>query len=278
MAKHAYKPAFVLVQGGWHNRESWRPLMSELDGRGHASVAIGLPGAGTDQGPLDPAVLGTEPSAVAGVTHAERTEAVVVAVREAAGKGNGEVIVVGHSGGGATVSAVAERVPDELKAIVFLAAFMLPDGMPIGELMGHELMAGSEVMSLFVADPEVVGALRVDAGSNDPDYIAAMRSALYGDLTDQQFETARSSVHNDESAAMSAEPLNITVERFGTVDRHYIKCTHDRAIPPDAQDLMIRLVDAEMPTTTMVHTMSTSHNAALSDPGGVADVLSSIAD
>ncbi len=278
MTKHANKPAFVFVQGGWHNRESWRELMSELDRRGHAGVAIDLPGAGTDQRPLDPAVLGTKPSAVAGVTHAERTEAVVGAVREAAGEGNGEVIVVGHSLGGATVSAVAERVPDELKAIVYLAGFMAPDGMSVGELMGHEPMAGSEVMSLLVADPEVVGALRIDAGSNDPDYIAAVRSALYGDLTDQQFETARSCVHNDESAALLAEPLNITVERFGTVDRHYIKCAYDRAVPPDAQDLMIRLVDAEMPTTTTVHTMNTSHNAAFSDPGGLADILSSITD
>lgn len=277
MTEHSNKPAFVLVQGGWHNRESWRQLMSELDGRGHASVATDLPGAGTDQPPLDPAVLGTEPSAVAGVTHAERTEAVVGAVREAAGKGNGQVVLVGHSLGGATVSAVAEHVPDELKAIVYLAGLMAPDGMSAGELMGHEAMAGSEVMSMLVADPEVVGALRIDAGSSDPDYIALVRSALYGDLTDQQFEMARLCIHNDESAVLLAEPLNITVERFGTVDRHYIKCTNDRAIPPDAQDLMIRLVDAEMPTTTTVHTIDTSHNAAFSDPGGVADILSSIA-
>jgi hypothetical protein len=105
-----------------------------------------------------------------------------------------------------------------------------------------------------------------------------MRSALYGDLTDQQFQMARSRVHYDESAALLADPTNITAERFGTVDRHYIRCTGDRAIPPDAQDLMIRLVDAEMPTTTTVHTVNTSHNAAYSDPAGLADILSSIAD
>ena len=129
-----------------------------------------------------------------------------------------------------------------------------------------------------MADPEVVGALRVDAGSTDPGYIAAMRSALYGDLTDQQFEAARSRVHYDESAALLAEPSTITVERFGTVDRHYIKCAKDRAIPPEAQDLMIRLVDEEMPTSTTVHNMNTSHNPSYSDPAGLADILSSIAE
>ena len=277
MTDHATKPAFVLVQGAWHNRKTWSELTHELDGLGHAAVAIDLPGAGTNQRPLDSAALGTEPSPVAGVTQPERTEAVVAAVREAAGEGNGEVVLVGHSLGGATISAVAEQIPNELKAVVYLTAFLLPSGMLVGEMLGHEAMASSEAMSLMVADPEVVGAFRVDAGSTDPDYVAVMRSALYGDLTDQQLETARSRIHNDESAALGAEPSNITATRFGTVDRHYIKCANDRAIVPEAQDLMIRLVDEEMSTSTTVHNMNTSHNPIYSDPAGLADILSSIA-
>src|SRR5258707_8637071 len=53
----------------------------------------------------------SEPSPIAGVTQEERTEAVVTLVRHAAALGDGKVILVGHSAGGMTVSAVAEQVP-----------------------------------------------------------------------------------------------------------------------------------------------------------------------
>jgi pimeloyl-ACP methyl ester carboxylesterase len=279
------KPAFVLIHGAWHSHETWNELVPELEACGHAVVAIDLPGAGANasvpdsfhQRPLDPAAFGSEPSPNAGVTQDERTDATIDAVRQAAKTGNGDVVLVGHSLGGLTISPVAEAIPDELKAVVYLTAFLLPNGMVAGEMIGHDVMAHAEVPPLFMADPEVVGALRLDTGSTDPDYVAKARSAFYADLTDEQLATALSRLHCDEPAAVAGVPSNITAERFGTVERHYVRCAQDRAIVAEGQDLMVSLVDTAMGNTTAVHNMETSHSPFYSDPAGLADILSTIA-
>lgn len=277
--------AFVLIHGAWHNQETWADLVPELTARGHASVAIDLPGAGANaavpesfsQRPLDPAAFGTEPSPNAGVTQEERTAAAIAAVRQAATLGNGEVVLVGHSLGGLTISPVAEQIPDELKAVVYLTAFMLPNGMVAGEMIGHEIMATAEVPPLFMADPEAVGALRMDTGSDDPAYLAKVKSAFYADLTDEQFATALTRLHCDEPAQVAGVPSPITPAAFGQVDRHYIRCAQDRAILAEAQDLMVQQVDAQMDNTTTVHRMDTSHSPFYSQPAALADILTSLA-
>jgi len=284
MTDRSSKTAFVLIHGAWHSGECWTDVVAELEGRGHAVVAIDLPGAGANAAapssfhrrPLDPAAFATEPSPNAGVTQAERTAAAIAAVRTAAGLGNGSVVLVGHSLGGLTISPVAESIPDEIAAVVYLTAFLLPNGMVAGEMIGHEIMAAAEVPSLFLADPEAVGALRVDTNSPDPDYLAKVRSAFYADLTDDQFTTALTRLHCDEPAAVAGEPSNITAERFGTVDRHYIRCDADRAILAAGQDLMVEMVDESIGSTTAVHRLPTSHSPFYSDPAGLADLLTAI--
>ncbi|MGI9616831.1 MAG: alpha/beta fold hydrolase, partial [Acidimicrobiales bacterium] len=213
----------------------------------------------------------------AGVTQEQRTEATIDAVREAAKAGNGEVVLVGHSLGGLTISPVAEAIPDELRAVVYLTAFLLPNGMVAGEMIGHEIMADAEVPPLFMADPEVVGALRMDTGSDDPGYVSKAKSAFYADLTDEQLATAFSRLHCDEPAAVAGVPSNITADRFGTVERHYIRCAQDRAIVAEGQDLMVSLVDEAIGGTTTVHNMDASHSPFYSNPVGLAAILASIA-
>ena len=44
-------------------------------------------------------------------------------------------VVLGHSGGGVVASQLAERHPDRVQALVYLAGMMLPDGMEFAELV-----------------------------------------------------------------------------------------------------------------------------------------------
>ena len=145
-----YKAAFVLVHGGWHNQSAWDKVRPILEAQGCAVLTLDLPGAGGNTiapkslgvRPFDLAAFAAEPSPVAGVTQEERTQAVIKAVKEAASLSD-NVILVGHSAGGMTISAVAEQVPELLVAVVYLAGFMVPSGMSLLAMLPHEAMSSA---------------------------------------------------------------------------------------------------------------------------------------
>jgi pimeloyl-ACP methyl ester carboxylesterase len=274
-------PAFVFIHGAWHNHHTWDKVVSRLAGRGYASVAIDLPGAGANaavpasfnQRPLDPAAFGSEPSPNAGVSQSQRNEAALAAVREAGERGNGQVVLVGHSLGGLTLNQLGESRPDGLRSLVYLAALMLPNGVTAGEMLGDEAMSRSLVLSVLLADPEEVGALRMDTRSEDADYVARVRQAFYGDVSDADFREILGGLHPDEPAQVAAEPSPISPENFGQLPRHYIRLTEDLAVNIEAQDEMIRRVDQQLGNSTRVHTLQASHSPFLSMPDALVDIL-----
>jgi pimeloyl-ACP methyl ester carboxylesterase len=277
----APKAVFVLVHGGWHNHSAWDKVTPILEANGFAALTLDLPGAGvnaiapTSLGvrPFDPVAFATERSPIAGVTQAERTQAVVALVKEAASLGDGEVILVGHSAGGMTISAVAEQVPNLLLAVVYLAGFMVPNGVPLLAMLQHKTLSSALAPGLFVGNPAAIGATRIHAGSTDKAYRSLLRAAFYGDVSESEFAQAASQLHCDESNAGAIAPSPITPGRFGTVPRHYIRCTQDRAIPLTGQDHMIATVDGTLGGKTTTHALDSSHSPFLSQPGALAKIL-----
>lgn len=277
----ATQAAFVLVHGGWHNHSAWDSVTPILEASGFAALTLDLPGAGvnaiapTSLGlrPFDPVAFATERSPMAGVTQKQRTQAVVALVKEAASLGDGKVILVGHSAGGMTISAVAEQVPDLLLAVVYLAGFMVPNGLPLLAMLQHESLSSALAPKLFVGDPVAIGATRIHAGSTDDAYRALLKASFYADVPEADFAHMASQLHCDESNAGALAPSEITPERFGTVPRHYIRCTQDRAIPLSGQDHMIATVDRAMGSRTTTHTLESSHSPFLSQPARLSKIL-----
>jgi pimeloyl-ACP methyl ester carboxylesterase len=277
----APKAIFVLVHGAWHSHSAWDRVTSTLKANGFTALTLDLPGAGanaiapTSLGlrPFDPAAFAAERSPSAGVTQEERTRAVVALVQEAASLSDGKVILVGHSAGGMTISAVAERVPNLLLAVVYLAAFMVPNGMPLLAMLQHETLTSALAPGLFVGDAAAIGATRINAGSTDEAYRSLLKAAFYGDVSESDFAHAASQLHCDESNAGALAPSEITPGRFGTVPRHYIRCTQDHAIPLGGQDHMIATVDAAIGGKTTTHTLESSHSPFLSQPASLSKIL-----
>lgn len=287
---HTEPLTYVFIHGAWHGAATWDRIVPLMEDKGHRCVTLDLPGAGSKarkpasffSRPIDRAAFAAEPSPNAGVTQAERTAAVLEVVRAAAGQsgsgqsGSGKVVVVGHSMGGVTLSAVAEAEPDLLQAAVYLAAFMLPPGMPAIELILHPRMASALVPPLLAADPNGVGALRIDTMSDDPDYSATLKAAFYGDVEDAQVATFRQTLHCDEPTQVVLQQTQVTRARFGRVARHYIICSEDMAMVPQGPEIIIPAVDDAMGNLTRVHTMATSHSPFLSQPEALADLLNEI--
>lgn len=278
------KAVFVLVHGGWHDRSTWDKVTPNLEADGFPALTLDLPGAGVNAivppslnlSPFDPVAFSTEPSLSAGISQRERTEAVVKLVEEAAVFGGGKVVLVGHSAGGMTVSAVAERVPHLLAAIVYIAGFMVPTGMPLLTMLLHETMSSALSPGLFIGDPVAIGATRINPRSMDAAYRSLLKASFYGDVSEAEFAQAASHLHYDESNAGALTPSSITSERFGTVPRHYIRTTRDRAVPLAGQDHMIALVDSSIGGRTTTHTLASSHSPFLSQPARLSKILTEI--
>jgi pimeloyl-ACP methyl ester carboxylesterase len=277
----ATKAVFVLVHGGWHNHSSWDRVTPILKASGFAALTLDLPGAGVNAiaptslrcSPFDPAAFAAERSPTAGVTQEQRTQAVVALVKEAASLSDGNVILVGHSAGGMTISAVAEQVPDLLLAVVYLAGFMVPNGMPLLAMLQHESLSSALSPGLFVGDPAVTGATRINGGSTDEAYRSLLKAAFYGDVSESEFAQAASQLHYDEPNGGALTPSAITPGRFGAVPRHYIRTTQDRALPLTGQDHMIASVDGAIGGKTTTHTLESSHSPFLSQPAALSKIL-----
>jgi pimeloyl-ACP methyl ester carboxylesterase len=278
------KAAFVLIHGGWHNHSAWDRVTPILEAHGLAALTLDLPGAGvnaiapTSLGlrPFDAAAFAAEPSPIAGVTQEERTQAVVALVKEAASLSDGKVILVGHSAGGMTISAVAEQVPNLLLAVVYLSGFLVPNGMPLLAMLQHESLSSALAPRLFVGDPIVIGATRINARSTDEAYRSLLKASFYADVSESEFAHVASQLHCDESNACALAPSGITSGRFGTVPRHYIRCTQDRAIPLTGQDHMIATVDGAIGGKTITHPLESSHSPFLSQPANLSKILMDI--
>jgi pimeloyl-ACP methyl ester carboxylesterase len=275
------KPAFVLVHGGWHNQSTWEKVTPILEAEGHAALTLDLPGAGAKTvaptsfsvRPFDHAAFAAEPSPVAGVTQRERTQAVVDLVEEAASLSDGNVILVGHSAGGMTISAVAEHVPELLGTVVYLAGFLVPNGLSLLAMLPHESMASALSPGLFIGDPVAIGATRINPGPADDAYTSLLKASFYADVTDAEFAQAALRLHCDEPNGGALAPSDVTPGRFGTVPRHYIRTTQDRAVPLAGQDHMIAAVDGTIGGTTITHTLESSHSPFLSQPAALAKIL-----
>lgn len=210
----------VLVHGAWQGSwafEAWTPMLAARGWRAHA---VDLPGNGWPPNGLAPAHLEAYVAEVARV---------VLAMR-------GPVILVGHSGGGITVSQVAEELHERIAGVAYLAGMMLPSGLSYGELLADLTPSTPEAdlagiapwldwnadRSASTVRPE--GALRCFLHDCEP--AAARRAAS---LLRAQPESGRA-MRNHLSAA-----------RFGTVPRLYVECRNDRSVLLPVQQRMQQL-------------------------------------
>jgi pimeloyl-ACP methyl ester carboxylesterase len=118
---------FVLVHGAWHGAWCWRRVIANLRSAGHVVFAPTLTGFG-ERVHLTRADLTIEDFATDIVN--------VISAEELT-----DVILVGHSFGGNPVSAVADRVPERLKQLVYIDTLMLKDGESMFSVLDPAIVA-----------------------------------------------------------------------------------------------------------------------------------------
>jgi pimeloyl-ACP methyl ester carboxylesterase len=274
------KPTFVFVHGAWHGAWCWAHVVRLLGAQGYAAIALDLPGHGLTArlpnayGSQDLAALATEVSPLAALTTLDYRDLVLSVVRGLCKGGSGPVVLVGHSLGGATLTAVAEAEPTLIRRLVYLTAFapvLRPTPLEYIQLPS---MATAEVPPLFAGDPNVIACARINFNAADPAKAAANKSAFYGDVSDAVYAPVVRLLTPDEPIGALVTPVIPTVGQWGSVPRTYIRCTQDRAIPIAGQDQMIAEADQFTPHNRFVQeTLATSHSPFLSAPDDVVSLL-----
>lgn len=164
----------------------------------------------------------------------------------------GEVVACGHSYGGIVITGLR---PDGLRHLVYLAA-LIPDADESAFDLG-QLGPAAPLNEAIVFGPD--GTCTVD-----PDRAA---DVFYGDCTEQDQRTAVGRLRPQSVSTLTATPPNVA---WRDVPSTYVRCTLDRAIHPDLQELLARRVGAR-------EDWPTSHSPFLSVPDRVVRLLSTLA-
>jgi pimeloyl-ACP methyl ester carboxylesterase len=104
----------VLIPGLWLDGSSWDEVIPSLQQAGHRTHALTLPG------------MESKDADRTKITLRDHVDA-VVAVLDSFDPADGQVVLVGHSGGGAIAHAAVDARPDRVARVVYV------DSAPVGE-------------------------------------------------------------------------------------------------------------------------------------------------
>src|SRR5579862_777725 len=115
---------YVLVHGAWRGSWIWKKIRSKLQASGHEVFTPTLSGVGERSHLLSPHInLETHVADVINLIQWEELS---------------NIILCGHSYGGCVVTSVADRIPERIKALVFLDAFVPDNGQSLHDTLPTE--------------------------------------------------------------------------------------------------------------------------------------------
>jgi pimeloyl-ACP methyl ester carboxylesterase len=218
---------YVLIHGAFSDMHAWDNVRPLLAAKGNRVVVINLPGHGADH---------TDP-------HQLHLQSYVKAVIDSINAQAGKVILVGHSMAGMVISAVAEQIPEKIKCLVFVAAYLPCNGESLISL------SGKDTGSLVARNLEF-----------SPDYSTAeMKPDAVADIicNDCNIATKRllPGYTKPEPLAPFKDTVTLSPGNFGRVKKYYLFTSDDRSITFPFQQYMV----SANGTVQKEYTMHTSH-------------------
>ena len=207
------KQTIVLLHGAFQDSSCWKKVKLVLEQRGYKTLTPELPGRNGDG--IDPKSLNLE-------TYRD------VVLKIISSETN-PVVLVGHSFGGITISAVAEANPEKIKALVYLSAYLPKDGQSLMSLAStdkdsHLAKPGNLVLSADYSVASIKEEQKAKIFANDAkgeDQDAIVKSLI------------------SEPGIPQGVPVHLTRARFGCVPKFYIETTNDNCISPYLQEQML---------------------------------------
>lgn len=161
-----------------------------------------------------------------------------------------KIIAVGHSMGGLPVTMAAVKAPSLFNELVFLTAFTAVPNKPAGAyLQLPEQEQESLLGTLLLADPEIIGGLRIDTASTDESYRESVKEALAAGVDESLWLSAVKMMSPDAPFAIYSQIIEFTDE-YASIGRTFIRCTKDKSLVPATQDALIEDLNAVWPENT----------------------------
>ncbi|TDE10768.1 alpha/beta fold hydrolase [Dyadobacter psychrotolerans] len=232
---------FVLVHGSFQGPFAWQYVKDQLIKKGQKVVVVELPAHGEDK---------TAPATVSIDVYRDKVISVINPLE-------GKVILVGHSLAGLVISATAEKVPDKIEKLVYIAGFVPANGQSLLDLsstdstslLGHALIPSADQLTLDIAAANVAPIFAQD-GSAD------IKKLL---MDNKRVEPAIPFINK----------VAVSAANFGKVAKYYIHTAKDMAVGPALQKRMV----AAAPGFKKTYTLDTSHSPFLTQPQAVTDIL-----
>ncbi|MFD7677413.1 alpha/beta fold hydrolase [Streptomyces sp. NPDC060187] len=231
------KPTVVLVHGAFADSTSWNGVISKLKHEGYPVVAPANPLRGLSS---DSAYLKQFLATI-----------------------HGPVVLAGHSYGGSVISNAANGA-DNVKALVYVAAFLPEKGESAtdlsGKFPGSTLGAALRPVPFTQPDGKKDTDLYIDSSKFHHQFAADVPKST----TDLMAVTQRP-VTNSALAEGAAEPAWKTLPSWDLV------ATQDLNIPPKVQTFMAERAKAHVVKVRASHAVSVSH------PNDVANIIETAA-
>jgi pimeloyl-ACP methyl ester carboxylesterase len=229
----------VLVHGAWSDASAWDRISPILKAQGYQVIAVNLPGHGKDN------------TSFANITLASYVET----VKKAIGTRN-NVILVGHSMAGVVISEVAEQIPDQIKRLVYLAAFLPKNGESLLALaqtdadshIGKYLQVDKDHGSAGIAKDGIIDVFAADAPQAIQEYLLAN--------------------FKPDPLAPLATPVVLSDANFGRIEKVYIHTLNDHAVSYPLQQRMVSGANV-----AREYAIPSSHTPFLSMPELLAAIL-----
>jgi pimeloyl-ACP methyl ester carboxylesterase len=216
------KPTIVLVAGAFEDSSAWNGEIALLQRDGYPVIAPAVPlrGVASDAAYLTSVVRSID----------------------------GPVVLVGHSYGGPLITEIAANDSQQVKALVYAAAFIPKAGETVNEL--DTQFPGS------LLGPDTTYSIGTDTYVKPADF----RALFAGDLTPARAAVAAATQRPVESSALN-EPAAAGVP--AGIPVYAIVASQDKAIPPAAERFEAQRAGATISTVNSAHDLPTSHPATV---------------
>jgi pimeloyl-ACP methyl ester carboxylesterase len=232
------EPTVVLCHGAFADASGFAGVIRELEGAGHTVIA-----------PPNPLrSLASDAAAVS---------AVVGAI-------DGQVLLVGHSYGGAVITQASAGL-DNVSGLVYLAAFGLDVGESCASVQGPfppSMLASTSYPTPYDAPGASQGP---DLYIGKDKFRETFCADVPVDVADVMFATQR-------PLSLAALTENATAAGWKTKPSWFLVSEHDNAIPPDAERFMAERMGA------VTESIDGSHTAFIASPVRVAAFIAKALD